>query len=252
MGGSILLSVVLTTERSALTCRGSSVCGMTRDRYRGIAVPADPHRSSRRGSGPPTDDADHAPQHAVANGSPIRPLNKAKEKPPCVRSLNDTRWPSSWPSPTSPARRSSRFRRWLATGLGIIDLELPRGRPVRAPAISLAGAASVTTALAEDVTAFGASAGGVASTGQSRLVCPRVGDPAGAALATAVVFAGVEPVVKLVTSPGIVIGAVLGSVVAFVLVNLWEEAAWTGFALERLQPRPGRSAQAWSRRGSRP
>ena len=61
----------------------------------------------------------------------------------------------------------------------------------------------------------------------------------GAALATAVVFAGVEPVVKLVTSPGIVIGAVLGSVVAFVLVNLWEEAAWTGFALERLQPRLG-------------
>ena len=31
----------------------------------------------------------------------------------------------------------------------------------------------------------------------------------------------------------------MGSVLAFALVNLWEEAAWTGFALERLQPRLG-------------
>ena len=61
----------------------------------------------------------------------------------------------------------------------------------------------------------------------------------GAALATAIVIAGVEPLIKLATSPDVVIGAVIGAVVAFVLVNLWEEAAWTGFALERLQPRLG-------------
>ena len=61
----------------------------------------------------------------------------------------------------------------------------------------------------------------------------------GAALATAVVIAGVEPLVKLVTSPDVVIGGVLAAVVAFALVNLWEEAGWTGFALERLQPRLG-------------
>ena len=35
------------------------------------------------------------------------------------------------------------------------------------------------------------------------------------------------------------ISVVLGAVVAFALVNWWEEAAWTGFALERLQPRMG-------------
>ena len=125
------------------------------------------------------------------------------------------------------------------TGLGIIDLELPGVAPfVLLSAISLAGAAFVTTALAEGrdgvrslrrrVFHFRVNPGWYAL---ALVILP------GAALATAVVFAGVEPVVKLVTSPGIVIGAVLGSVVAFVLVNLWEEAAWTGFALERLQPR---------------
>ena len=127
------------------------------------------------------------------------------------------------------------------TGLGIIDLELPGVAPfVLLSAISLAGAAFVTTALAEGrdgvrslrrrVFHFRVNPGWYAL---ALVILP------GAALATAVVFAGVEPVVKLVTSPGIVIGAVLGSVVAFVLVNLWEEAAWTGFALERLQPRLG-------------
>ena len=32
---------------------------------------------------------------------------------------------------------------------------------------------------------------------------------------------------------------VAGALVAFLLVNWWEEAAWTGFALHRLQPRMG-------------
>jgi membrane protease YdiL (CAAX protease family) len=127
------------------------------------------------------------------------------------------------------------------TGLGIIDLELPGVAPfVLLSAISLAGAAFVTTALAEGrdgvrslrrrVFHFRVNPGWYAL---ALVLLP------GAALAAAVVFAGVEPVVKLVTSPDIVIGAVLGAVVAFVLVNLWEEAAWTGFALERLQPRLG-------------
>ena len=127
------------------------------------------------------------------------------------------------------------------TGLGIIDLELPGVAPfVLLSAISLAGGAFVATALAEGregvrslrrrVFHFRVNPGWYAL---ALVLLP------GAALATAVVFAGVEPVVKLVTSPDVVIGAILGAIVAFVLVNLWEEAAWTGFALERLQPRLG-------------
>jgi membrane protease YdiL (CAAX protease family) len=43
----------------------------------------------------------------------------------------------------------------------------------------------------------------------------------------------------LVSSPTIVVGVVIGAVVAFLLVNWWEETAWTGFALARLQRRLG-------------
>jgi membrane protease YdiL (CAAX protease family) len=127
------------------------------------------------------------------------------------------------------------------TGLGIIDLELPGIAPfILLSAISLAGAAFITSALAD-------GRDGVRSL-RRRVFHFRV-NPGwylvalvllpGAALATAVVIAGFEPLVKLATSPDAVIGAVLGAVVAFVLVNWWEEAAWTGFALERLQPRLG-------------
>jgi membrane protease YdiL (CAAX protease family) len=127
------------------------------------------------------------------------------------------------------------------TGIGVIDLELPGIAPfVLLSGLSLAGAAFVTTALAE-------GRDGVRSL-RRRVFHFRV-NPVwylvalvllpGAALATAVVIAGVDPIVKLATSPGVLIGAVLGAVVAFVLVNWWEEAAWTGFALERLQPRLG-------------
>ena len=126
-------------------------------------------------------------------------------------------------------------------GLGVIDLELPGVAPfVLLSAISLVGAAFITTALAN-------GREGVRDL-RRRVFHFRV-NPAwflvalvllpGAALATAVVIAGVEPLGKLVTSPDVVISAIIGAVVAFVLVNWWEEAAWTGFALERLQPRLG-------------
>jgi membrane protease YdiL (CAAX protease family) len=127
------------------------------------------------------------------------------------------------------------------TGIGVIDLDLPGIAPfVLLSAISLAGAAFVTTALAE---------GRDGVQGLRRRVFHFRVNPGwylvalvllpGAALLTAVALAGFEPLVKLVTSPDVVIGAVIGAVVAFVLVNWWEEAAWTGFALERLQPRLG-------------
>jgi len=127
------------------------------------------------------------------------------------------------------------------TGLGVIDLDLPGVAPfVLLSAISLAGAAFITTALAE---------GRDGVRGLRRRVFHFRVNPVrylvalvllpGAALLTAVALAGFEPIVKLVTSPDVVIGGVIGALVAFALVNLWEEAAWTGFALERLQPRLG-------------
>ena len=128
-----------------------------------------------------------------------------------------------------------------SAGLGIIDLELPGVAPfVLLSAISLAAAAFITTALAE-------GRAGVRELRRTVFrfrVHPRWYAAAlvllpGAALGAAVVFAGIDPVVAFVTSPDIVLATVAGAIVAFLLVNWWEEAAWTGFALQRLQPRMG-------------
>ena len=128
-----------------------------------------------------------------------------------------------------------------STGLGIIDIELPGVAPfILLSGLSLVGAAFITTALAE-------GRDGVRNL-RRRVFHFRV-NPVwylsalvllpGAALATAVVMAGIDPLVNLVTSPDVVIGGVIAAVVAFALVNWWEESGWTGFALERLQPRLG-------------
>jgi membrane protease YdiL (CAAX protease family) len=60
-----------------------------------------------------------------------------------------------------------------------------------------------------------------------------------AALGAAVVVTGGDPVIRLATNPGTIVAIVVGAVVAFALVNWWEETAWTGFALERLQGQMG-------------
>lgn len=129
-----------------------------------------------------------------------------------------------------------------STGFGVIDLELPGTAPfVLLAAVSLVAAAFVTTALAD-------GRSGVRDL-RRRLFHVRVHPgwyalallllPA-AALATAVVFAGLDPVVRLITSPDVILVTVIaGALMAFLLVNLWEEAAWTGFALHRLQGRIG-------------
>ena len=126
-------------------------------------------------------------------------------------------------------------------GLGVIDLDLPGAAPfILLSAMSLVIAAFVTTALAD-------GRAGVREL-RSRVfrfrVSPRwyviafVALP-GAALATAFVLAGAAPVVALASDPSIALSAVLGAVIAFALINWWEEAAWTGFALHRLQRRIG-------------
>lgn len=126
-------------------------------------------------------------------------------------------------------------------GIGVIDLDLPGAAPfILLSAISLVAAAFITTALAD-------GRSGVREL-RSRVFRFRVSPKwyviafvalPGAALAVAFVLAGASPVVTLVSDPSIALSAVLGAVIAFALINWWEEAAWTGFALHRLQGRIG-------------
>ena len=127
-------------------------------------------------------------------------------------------------------------------GIGVIDLDLPGVAPfILLDAVMLAVAAFVTTALAEGrsgVRAF-----------RRRVFHFRVHPkwyvtavlllPV-AALGAAVVVGGAAVLTSIVgSSAAIAITIVVGAPLAFVLVNWWEETAWTGFALERLQPRLG-------------
>jgi uncharacterized protein len=128
------------------------------------------------------------------------------------------------------------------TGLGVIELELPGVAPfVLLSAISLTVAAFVTTRLAE---------GSEATRELRRRVFHLRVHPGwyvfalvllpGVALATAVLLEGADVLSELAASPDVLINTVLvGAIVAFLLVNWWEEAGWTGFALHRLQPRMG-------------
>ena len=127
-------------------------------------------------------------------------------------------------------------------GIGIIDLELPGIAPfVLLDAIALAVAAFVATALAD-------GRAGVREL-RHRVFHFRVHPkwyavailllPV-AALAAAVVVGGSAVVASVVgSSAGLFLVIVAGAVFAFLLVNWWEEAAWSGFALERLQPTLG-------------
>ncbi len=126
-------------------------------------------------------------------------------------------------------------------GIGVIDLELPGAAPfILLSALSLVVTAFVTTALAD-------GRAGVRDLRKRVFhfrVSPKwyavalVALPA-TAVATAVVLSGAAPIVALASDPMIVVGGLLGAVFAFALVNWWEEAAWTGFVLDRIQPRVG-------------
>jgi membrane protease YdiL (CAAX protease family) len=129
-----------------------------------------------------------------------------------------------------------------ANGIGIIDLELPGMAPfILLAAFALTGAAFVTTALAE---------GRAGVRGLRRRVFHFRVRPTwyalamlllpGVALISTIPFAGIAPIVKLIGSPDLVLGVViLGALVAFLLVNWWEEVGWTGFVLDRLQRQIG-------------
>jgi uncharacterized protein len=59
------------------------------------------------------------------------------------------------------------------------------------------------------------------------------------AIATAVVLAGVEPLLAILREPTVVAGWLVELLFAALLINYWEEVGWTGFVLHRLQPRIG-------------
>jgi membrane protease YdiL (CAAX protease family) len=126
-------------------------------------------------------------------------------------------------------------------GIGVIDVDLPGAAPfILISAVGLAISAFVATALAD-------GRDGVRDL-RRRTFRFRVQPiwyavalvllPA-AALGAAVVVTGGDPVIRLATNPGTIVAIVVGAVVAFALVNWWEETAWTGFALERLQGQMG-------------
>ena len=126
-------------------------------------------------------------------------------------------------------------------GIGVIDIDLPGAAPfILLSAVGLAAAAFIATALADGregvrelrrrTFRFRVRAAWYAI---AVLLLP------GTAFGAALVVAGIDPIVGLATDPAILAGIVVGAVLAFALVNWWEETAWTGFALERLQDRMG-------------
>ena len=126
-------------------------------------------------------------------------------------------------------------------GVGLIHVELPGVAPfVLAAALALFGASLWVTSTAdgqEGVRAF-----------RRRVFRFRV-NPLWFVLAltmlpmTAVVTAslvtGSNVVAELFSRPDVMLALVVEALVAFLLVNWWEEAAFTGFVLHRLQPRIG-------------
>jgi membrane protease YdiL (CAAX protease family) len=128
------------------------------------------------------------------------------------------------------------------SGIGVIDLDLPGVAPfILLDAVMLAVAAFVATALAEGRT-------GVREFRRrvfhfrvhpkwfvtAVLVLPV------AALGAAVAAGGADVLASILADPATIgLTIIVGALFAFLLVNWWEETAWTGFALERLQPRLG-------------
>ena len=128
-----------------------------------------------------------------------------------------------------------------STGIGLVPIELPGILPfVLVSALGLTAVAFLVTRVAEGRDGVRDLRGRAFSFRVSPvwylvalLLLPL------AALATAVVGQGLEPLAAIGREPTLVLGWLLALVVPAVLVNFWEELGWTGFALHRLQPRIG-------------
>jgi membrane protease YdiL (CAAX protease family) len=126
-------------------------------------------------------------------------------------------------------------------GIGVVPIELPGIAPfILLSTLALAATAFVVTALADGRL-------GVRDLRQRAFrfrVSPiwyivAVFALPLAALAVAVVAQGAAPLAAIVAKPSLIVDWLIALVVAAVLVNFWEELAWTGFVLHRVQPRMG-------------
>ena len=126
-------------------------------------------------------------------------------------------------------------------GIGVLPVELPGIAPfILVSTLLLAATAFVVTAIADGRT-------GVRELRQRAFrfrvspiwyVAAVLALPS-AALIAAVAAQGTVPLSAVTAQPSLVLNWLIALLVAAVLVNFWEELAWTGFVLDRLQPRIG-------------
>ena len=126
-------------------------------------------------------------------------------------------------------------------GIGVVPIELPGIAPfILLSTLALAATAFVVTALAD-------GRPGVRDLRQRAFrfrvspiwyIVAVLALPL-AALSVAVVAQGAAPLAAIAAKPSLIVDWLIALVVAAVLVNFWEELAWTGFVLHRLQSRMG-------------
>jgi CAAX protease family protein len=123
-----------------------------------------------------------------------------------------------------------------SSGLGILPIELPGAAPfILLSAISLAVVAFVVTRWADGPAGMRELRSRVFRFRVSPVwyVAAVVLLPLCALLA-ATVAQGVTPLANLAAQPAVLGSAAISMLIAFLLVNWWEEAGWTGFVLDRL------------------
>jgi CAAX protease family protein len=126
-----------------------------------------------------------------------------------------------------------------SSGLGVLPIELPGAAPfILLAAIALGVVAFIVTRWAD----------GAVGTRElrSRVFRFRVSPLwylvavtllPGSALVAAVVAQGTTPLANLAAKPDVLISSAIALLIAFLLVNWWEETGWTGFVLHRLLER---------------
>ena len=128
-----------------------------------------------------------------------------------------------------------------STGLGVMPIDLPGIEPfLLISTVSLTVVAFAVTAIAGGRTAvrdLRARAFRIRTSPLWFLVA-LVALPL-AALGVATVVNGLSPLQAIAARPTLPVDWIVSIVFLFLLINLWEEIGWTGFLLERLQPRLG-------------
>jgi uncharacterized protein len=126
-----------------------------------------------------------------------------------------------------------------SSGIGLLPIELPGVAPfVLLVAVALAAIAFVVTALADGPAATRELRGRVFRFRASPVwyLAASILLPL-SALAAVVIGQGTLPLSNLAAQPALFGSLGVSLVVAFLLVNWWEEVGWTGFVLDRLQRR---------------